>query len=108
MRARVTALAVAFGLGSAGAAAAQTMGMGQSAMAAHAQTGPDDPFALGQAESPKARYALELSMLRKKMLRMTQEDGGQLSAPHQAALQRELDAINKAYAANAPAKGARR
>jgi hypothetical protein len=85
-----------------------TMGQGQSAMGAHIQPAPDDPFALGNAESPRQRYLLEIAMLRKKLQRWTTEDGGKLSEAHQAALQRELDAINKAYAANAPAKGTRR
>ena len=110
MRRTILLLSFASGLAWAGAAAGQamTLGQGQSAMGAHLQASPDDPFALGNGETPRQRYLLEVAMLRKKMQRWTSEDGGKLSEAHQAALQRELDAINKAYAANAPAKGARR
>ena len=112
MRLSILALMLAVGLAPAGAAAAQamTMGMGQSSMGAHGPgLNPYEPYALDHVETPQERYARELGRLRRKMLRITAEDGGQLSEAHKAALQAELDAINRTYAANsASAAKARR
>ncbi|HEV2532596.1 hypothetical protein [Phenylobacterium sp.] len=99
MRPCILILAIAGSLAWSGAAGAQGMTMGMGSTVQHTQ--PDDPFASGHIETPRERYAQELSRLRSKMLRMTAQDGGQLSEAHRAALQRELDAINTAYAANA-------
>jgi hypothetical protein len=104
MRLSLLALAVAGGLLCAGAAAAQgVIGMGQSQMGPNGALTPQsgDPFASSHAETPRERQVAALSRLRTKMLRMAAEDGGQLSEAHKAALQRELDAINKTYAASA-------
>jgi hypothetical protein len=50
--------------------------------------------------SAQLRYQERLAMLRKKLLKVTAEDGGQLSEAHKAALQQELDSINRELAAN--------
>jgi hypothetical protein len=42
-------------------------------------------------------YDLSIMMLKKKMQRLTREDGGQLSAAHQASLQADLDRVNRRY-----------
>jgi hypothetical protein len=108
MRLPIVALAVAGGLAGIGAptvAGAQGMMgggvMGQGTMASP-NTRLNDPFAHVEYQTAQQRYAEQLSALRRKLLRMKTEDGGQLSLAHQAALQQELDAINKTYAANSP------
>ncbi len=45
----------------------------------------------------QASYDHNIMMLKKKMERLTREDGGQLSATHQASLQKELDDVNRHY-----------
>jgi hypothetical protein len=42
-------------------------------------------------------YDHAITMLKKKMDRLTREDGGQLSAAHQASLQKELDDVNHRF-----------
>jgi hypothetical protein len=42
-------------------------------------------------------YDLAIMMLKKKMERVTREDGGQLSEAHQAGLQKELDDVNHRF-----------
>jgi hypothetical protein len=42
-------------------------------------------------------YDHAIIMLKKKMDRLTREDGGQLSAAHQASLQKELDDVNRRF-----------
>jgi hypothetical protein len=106
MRRSILALAAAGGLAAAGPAGAQ-MGMGMAPMPPRVQQ--DDPFGPGRMEFPTARerYVEQLQRLRRKMLKITAQDGGQLTEAHRAALQQELDGINRAYAANA-ARGGRR
>jgi hypothetical protein len=116
MRLAMVALAVAGGLTGLGApsvAGAQGMMgggvMGQGTMA-QPNTRLNDPFAHVEYQTAQQRYAEQLAALRKKLLRLKLADGGELSPAHQAALQQELDAINKTYAANSPPPrgGARR
>jgi hypothetical protein len=42
-------------------------------------------------------YDHAILMLKKKMDRLTREDGGQLSPAHQASLQKELDDVNRRF-----------
>ena len=104
MRCSILALVLAGGLTAAGPAAAQ---MGMAPPLPRIQ--PDDPFGPGRIEYPTAqdRYVDQLQRLRRKMLNITAEDGGKLTDAHRAALQQELDAINRAYAANATRGGRR-
>lgn len=112
MRLSILAFVVAIGvawLGAASSASAQGM-MGPGMMNAQPLQA-NDPFGPGRIEYPTAqeRYVEQLAKLRKKLLRATAEDGGQLSEAHRAAIQRELDSLNKAYAADlAPLGGATR
>ncbi len=50
-------------------------------------------------------YEMQLLRLKREMDRLTREDGGQLTAEHQASLQKRLDDLNRAYA---PARQASR
>ena len=43
-------------------------------------------------------YEMQLLKLKSEMERLTREDGGQLTAEHQASLQKRLDDLNRAYA----------
>ena len=55
---------------------------------------------LSPAESDanlQANYDHAIVMLKKKMERLTREDGGQLSAAHQTSLQKELDGVNRRF-----------
>jgi hypothetical protein len=110
MRCSILALVVAGGLAAAGPAGAQMMGMGGSmGMGTNMRAQPDDPFGPGRLEYPSAqeRYVDQLQRLRRKMLKITAQDGGQLTEAHRAAIQLELDAINRSYAANATRGGRR-
>ena len=102
MRLSILALVVAGGLALAGSNAAAGA---PASMAPAIQTVQgNDPFGPGRIEYPTAhqRYTGQLSILRRKLVRITADDGGQLSEAHKAALQQELDAINREYAANSP------
>lgn len=44
-------------------------------------------------------YDLAVMMLKRKMERLAREDGGELSAAHQASLQKELDDVNRRFGA---------
>src|SRR5256885_740218 len=48
--------------------------------------------------TPADRYDLAVMMLKKKVDRVTREDGGKLTADHQASLQAELDTLNHKFA----------
>jgi hypothetical protein len=105
MRRSILALALAGALPWAGAAAGQGMGMGMAGAGFRQPMQSADPqerFSEGRLALPSARevYARDLIRLKQKMQRLAAEDGGQLSPAHQAALQQELDAINRAYAGN--------
>jgi len=52
---------------------------------------------MGQPPTQQQRYNQKLIALREKFVRTTRADGGQLSDEHKAALQKELDAINKQF-----------
>ena len=96
MRERVLALAVAAGLlAQAGSAAAQgdTMMMTAPQMAQ-----PHDQW-IGQPPLPTRheRYLMKLASLRDKTLKTKAKDGGQLTPEHAAALQRELDQLNRQF-----------
>lgn len=54
--------------------------------------------------STQERYAARIQALKQKMAKLTREDGGQLSEAHKAALQRELDGVNKSFGIK-PASG---
>jgi hypothetical protein len=103
MRLSILASVVAGGLALAGANAAAGAPASMASLAIPTVQG-NDPFGPGRIEYPTAhqRYAGELSILRKKLVRITADDGGRLSEAHKAALQQELDAINREYAANLP------
>src|SRR5689334_8653557 len=84
-------------------AALSTAAMGQSAGADQVSTMPSPPAqqgafptSLGDRQANlQDSYDQEITMLKKKMDRLTREDGGQLSAAHQASLQKELDDVNR-------------
>jgi hypothetical protein len=71
---------------------------------------PDDGAAelaaLGErpAVSPQESYDEAIMALKQKMERLTREDGGQLSAAHQASLQKELDEVNRRFHAGPSAQ----
>ncbi len=102
MRLPILTLALAGCLASAGVAFAA--GAGAPTAPASPVAPMRDPYRSGSIERPAAQdhYAEQLAMLRKKVLRTSAEDGGNLSQAHYAALQQELHAINDAYASNAP------
>jgi hypothetical protein len=57
------------------------------------------PVSTPPGVSGESSYDWHMTMLKRKMERLTREDGGQLSASHQANLQKELDALNLRYGA---------
>jgi hypothetical protein len=57
------------------------------------------PVSRAPGADPRANYDWHVTMLKKKMSRLTRQDGGQLSAAHQASLQKELDDLNRRYGA---------
>ena len=103
MRLPILTLALTACLASAGAALAGGVNA-PTAGGASPAVQMRDTYRPGGTERPAAQdhYAERLAMLRKKVLRTSAEDGGNLSPEHYAALKQELDAINDAYASNAP------
>lgn len=84
MRTLTLALVAAAALGSATGAVAQAgAGVGVN----HGDMGVD-------LDSSGTRYDNAISMLKKKMDRLTREDGGKLTPEHAAGLQAELDKVN--------------
>ena len=108
MRLAISMPVLAAGLAIAGAAAdaarAQMMNqmgaMGQGMMMG---TQPSASSAYGAGvdgarfPTSQERYAAKIVALRQKMQKLTQQDGGQLSAEHKASLQRELDGVNRSF-----------
>jgi hypothetical protein len=97
MRSRVLGLTIAGTLVQAGGAAAQSdmmpMMNNQLPAQAHDQfTGQPPPM-----PTKHDRYLMKLASLRDKTLRTKAKDGGQLTSEHAAALQHELDDLNKAF-----------
>jgi hypothetical protein len=97
MRFSLLALASAALLAQAGAACAQGDMMNQQ-MQAHGQ-----PTLIQPAPTKHDRYLMRLSSLREKTIRAKAKakDGGQLTPEHAAALQRELDELNKQFGVGA-------
>ena len=99
MRVRVLALAVAGGVlaqsSSAVAQGGMMMGqmMGQSPAMAHEQFTGTPP----QLPTKHDRYVMRLMTLRDKTLKTKAKDGGELTPEHAAALQHELDELNKQF-----------
>ncbi|MGZ6040103.1 MAG: hypothetical protein ACXWKR_15640 [Phenylobacterium sp.] len=94
------ALIFAATLAVAVAAQAQMTGqMGQMGQGMMMGTQPSASPAFDGARFPttQERYAAKITALRQKMQKLTQQDGGQLSEEHRAALQRELDGVNKSF-----------
>jgi hypothetical protein len=60
--------------------------------------GAADLAALGvSTANPQESYDQAIMTLKAKMERLTREDGGHLSAEHQASLQKELDDVNRRF-----------
>jgi hypothetical protein len=60
--------------------------------------GSADLAALGEGQlNLQENYDQAIMTLKQKMERLTREDGGQLSAAHQASLQKELDDVNRRF-----------
>lgn len=105
MRLATSMTVLASVLAPAGAAAAQMTGqmgqMGQmgSMMSSQPSASPAFGGGIDGARFPTAqeRYAARIMALKQKMQKMTAQDGGQLSEAHRAALQRELDGVNKSF-----------
>ncbi|MFL5295629.1 MAG: hypothetical protein ACJ798_04525 [Phenylobacterium sp.] len=95
MRAAIFALALAAGLGAAAAAAAQTSTPSYMTTPLPQNTG-EYNNGLNFA-GPGDGYEFKLMMLKKKMDRITRQDGGQLTPEHEASLQAELDKLNGAH-----------
>ncbi len=103
MRLCILALTAVAGL--AAATAAFASGVHGSALS---PAGPgwasNDTYRRGDIDArAQQSYAERLAALRQKVLRISAEDGGELSLADFAALQRELKAINAEYAENSPA-----
>jgi hypothetical protein len=98
MRLSILALVAAGASLTASAAAAQMSMPMLSTQPRQATYGGDT---VGMAPvSAQLRYQERLAMLRRRLVKATAEDGGQLSEAHKAALQQELDSINREYSAN--------
>ena len=95
MRLSVLALVSAAALAQAGLAAAQGDMMNQQVQA-H-----DQPMAMPPAPTKHDRYLMKLAALREKTIRTKAKDGGQLTPEHSAALQHELDELNKQFGVGA-------
>ena len=97
----ILAAGVAAGAMAPGAASAQMTGMGAMGQMMTPQPPVNAPFGTGEdgARFPTAqeRYAAKIMALKQKMQKLTQQDGGQLTDEHKAALQRELDGVNKSF-----------
>lgn len=97
MRTFTLALAAAATLGLAGAAVAQSNNVTfapSTMQPAPAPQGAGDFNRLDNPDTVTDHYDLAIMLLKKKMDRMTREDGGQLTPEHQAGLQAELDKVN--------------
>jgi hypothetical protein len=81
------------------AAAAQSRGTDQVSqyMPPPGQQGSILPTPAEDLANLQQSYDTAIMMLKKKMDRLTREDGGQLSPAHQASLQQELDAVNRRF-----------
>ena len=111
----VSAAILALATAAPGAAWAQmTMGpmgqmgaMGQGQMMTN-QPSASAPFGGGvdgaRLPTEQERYAARIMALKQKMQKLTAQDGGQLSEAHRAALQRELDGVNRSFGIK-PANG---
>jgi hypothetical protein len=97
-------LLIGVALGAA-VAALSTAAMAQSAGADQVSAMPSPPTqqgalptSLGDRQANlQESYEQEIMMLKKKMERLTREDGGQLSAEHQVSLQKQLDDVNRRF-----------
>jgi hypothetical protein len=96
MRLSVLALVSAAALPPACGAQAQMM-MGQQPAQAHDQSSGPLPAPLTKHD----RYLMKLSALRDKTIRTKAKDGGQLTPEHAAALQHELDDLNREFGVGA-------
>jgi hypothetical protein len=97
---------VVFGLAAsalAGSATAQSRGADQVSSYLPSPPVAQSSFLDDRATPADSRVNLQdsydhaITMLKKKMDRLTREDGGQLSAAHQASLQKELDDVNHRF-----------
>ncbi|HEY3950967.1 hypothetical protein [Phenylobacterium sp.] len=101
-RPRLAFLTAILVLPAAGAAAAQMMGP-TTPMPSTATYGGGLDFQT--APSPQQRYNQKIIALRDKMQKTARADGGQLTAEHKAALQKELDGINRQFGVKAASAG---
>jgi hypothetical protein len=100
MRLAVSMSVLAASLAAVGAALAQMMGqMGGQMMNSQPSASAAVNGGLDGARfpTPQERYAARIMALKQKMQKLTQQDGGQLSEAHRAALQRELDGVNRSF-----------
>jgi hypothetical protein len=95
MRTAIFALVLAAGLGAAAAAAAQAPSTPSSMTSPPPQNSREYSNGLNFA-GPGDGYDFKMMMLKKKVDRITREDGGRLTPEHQASLQAELDKLNGA------------
>lgn len=89
--------------------ATAAMGLATTALAQQTVNGPNQqpniPQGTGEFQNNGAAgasvapdgYNFRLMLLRHKLAAQTHDDGGQLTPEHQAALQKELDALNLHY-----------
>lgn len=84
MRTLILVLTATVTFGLAGAAQAQRAGVGVD----------NGSFAGTDYADANAQYDHAIMMLKKKMERITREDGGKLTPEHAAGLQAELDKVN--------------
>ncbi|HEX3364451.1 hypothetical protein [Phenylobacterium sp.] len=95
MRLSALALVSAAALAQAGLAQAQGDMMNQPVQAHDQQT------VMPPLPTKHDRYLMKLAALREKTIKTKARDGGQLTPEHSAALQRELDELNKQFGVGA-------
>ncbi|HEY0435565.1 MAG TPA: hypothetical protein VGC92_02925 [Phenylobacterium sp.] len=97
MRTLILALAAAAALTVAPAAFAQSVSPTYSEMQAPLPQGSGAFVGSDLTDTPADRYDFSVMMLKKKVDRVTREDGGALTPEHASALQKELDTLNRRF-----------
>jgi hypothetical protein len=91
--------------------ATAAMGLATSAMAQQTVNGPNQQPNIPQGpgngdranyfpDTVQDRYDVAILLLKKKVDRVTREDGGKLTPEHAAALQSDLDKLNRRFGRN--------
>lgn len=90
-------------------AATAVLGLAPSALAQQSVNGPNQmpnipqgsggSFGMNVHDDASQGYDLAVMMLKKKVERVTREDGGKLTSDHLASLQAELDGLNHRFGA---------